>query len=138
MPAGYSTTPLARKIGIHSGDRITYLDPPPDWCIPDLPEGLVSGTLVPGETGVDVLIAFCRSLAALRDAVPIAEAAIAADGMVWFAWPRRAGGYMSDVTDNAIRDEILPRGLVDVKVAALDEAWSGLKIVWRKERRGRR
>jgi hypothetical protein len=56
-------------------------------------------------------------------------------GMVWIAWPRKAGGHVSDISENGIRDVVLPHGLVDVKVAALDEDWSGLKVVWRREKR---
>jgi hypothetical protein len=61
--------------------------------------------------------------------------AIMPDGCLWVAWPRRAAGHTSDITDNVVREIVLPRGLVDVKVAALSDDWSGLKIVWRKERR---
>ena len=57
------------------------------------------------------------------------------DGALWLAWPRRAGGHRSDITDNEIRAVVLPLGLVDIKVAALDDDWSGLKVVWRKELR---
>jgi hypothetical protein len=60
---------------------------------------------------------------------------IAPDGLLWLAWPRRAGGHTSDITDNVVREIVLPTGMVDTKVAALDQDWSALKFVWRKELR---
>jgi hypothetical protein len=84
---------------------------------------------------VDVLIVFVREAAAL-DRLEDLGRRIFPDGALWVAWPRRAAGHVSDVTENGIRDAVLPHGLVDVKVAAIDENWSGLKIVWRTERRG--
>jgi hypothetical protein len=82
-----------------------------------------------------VVIAFHREAAELSRVEALGQA-IYPDGMVWIAWPRKAGGHESDITENAIRDAVLPHGLVDVKVAALDDDWSGLKVVWRLERRG--
>jgi hypothetical protein len=82
------------------------------------------------------VIAFHRAAAELAARVDTLGQAIYPDGMVWIAWPRKAGGHESDITENAIRDAVLPHGLVDVKVAALDDDWSGLKVVWRLERRG--
>jgi hypothetical protein len=90
---------------------------------------------VSGDCQADLLLAFFPAIAALRAAVPALAEMITVDGALWVAWPRRAGGHTSDITDNAIRDAVLPLGLVDVKVAALDEDWSGLKLVWRKELR---
>jgi hypothetical protein len=87
---------------------------------------------------VDLAILFCTGLAALRRRVPGVEAGIPAAGALWVAWPRRAGGHTSDLTDVVVRNELLPLGLVDVKVAALDDDWSGLRFVWRKELRAAR
>ncbi len=85
--------------------------------------------------GAEVVVAFFGTLAALgRDAERLA-AAIVPNGTVWVAWPRKAAGHVSDLSDEAVRATMLPTGLVDVKVAALDEHWSGLKFVWRKELR---
>jgi hypothetical protein len=82
-----------------------------------------------------VLIAFFWDLGALTRDVPELAHQMSPDGALWVAWPRKAAGHKSDITDNEIRAAILPLGLVDVKVAALDEDWSGLKLVWRKELR---
>jgi hypothetical protein len=80
-------------------------------------------------------VAFFSELAALNRQIEDLARRITVDGGLWIAWPRRAGGHQSDITDNEIRAAVLPLGLVDVKVAALDEDWSGLKVVWRKELR---
>ena len=82
----------------------------------------------------DVIIAFVRTAAEL-DRVEPSGSAIFPDGALWIAWPRKAAGHVSDVTENAIREAALPLGLVDVKVAAIDDDWSGLKLVWRREKR---
>ena len=82
------------------------------------------------------MIAFQRSAADLEAGIEGLGRAVFPDGAVWIAWPRRAAGHESDITENGIRDVVLPLGLVDVKVAAIDDNWSGLKLVWRRERRG--
>jgi hypothetical protein len=82
-----------------------------------------------------VLVAFFRSRGELAAALPSLSERIFPDAAVWIAWPRRAAGHESDIRDQDIRDLALPIGLVDVKVAALAEDWSGLRLVWRTERR---
>jgi len=134
--AGYSSTPLARKLGIKPGHRVALLGAPQGWSIEDLPEG-VQPRRRPGGTH-DVVLAFFTSRAALERRLPALGAALSADGALWVAWPRKAAGHESDIGENGLRELILPTGLVDVKVAALDEDWSGLKFVWRKELRTRR
>ena len=89
---------------------------------------------LPRSGSADVVLLFVRRAAELNT-IQAAGEMIFPDGAVWVAWPRKAGGHVSDITENDIRDASLPHGLVDVKVAALDHDWSGLKIVWRKERR---
>lgn len=83
-----------------------------------------------------MVIAFLRSGAELRRRVPRLVRSVGADSSLWLAWPRKAAGHVSDLTEQSLRDELLPAGLVDVKVAALDEDWSGLCFVWRRELRG--
>ncbi len=80
------------------------------------------------------MIAFVRSAAGLDRIEPLGKR-IFPDGSLWIAWPRKAAGHVSDMTENAIRDAALPLGLVDVKVAAIDDDWSGLKLVWRRAKR---
>jgi hypothetical protein len=122
--AGYSATPQAHKLGLKPGLRVAVIGAPPGWTFDDPPD-LVRVTRGP----VDVLVAFVRSAAQLRPAA-WGERIFPA-GALWIAWPRRAAGHVSDVTENGIRAAVLPLGLVDVKVAAIDDDWSGLKIVWR-------
>jgi hypothetical protein len=83
----------------------------------------------------DVVVAFFTERASMAGAVAILSRSITVDGALWLAWPRRAGGHRSDITDNVVRELALPIGLVDVKVAALDQDWSAVKFVWRKEHR---
>jgi hypothetical protein len=131
--AGYSGTPLAKKLGIKEGQRLTLVDAPPEWTVPDLPANVEVGAGL--QEPADVVIAFHREAAELSSRIETLGEAIRPNGMVWIAWPRKAGGHDSDITENGIRDVVLPLGLVDVKVAALDDDWSGLKVVWRRERR---
>ncbi len=131
--AGYSSTPLWKKVGIKENQRLALVDAPEGWAVPDLPSGV---EVAAGLGSANVVIAFHRDAAELAARVEALGRAIYPDGMVWIVWPRRAGGHDSDITEHGIRDVVLPQGLVDVKVAALDDDWSGLKVVWRRERRG--
>lgn len=129
-----SATPLARKLGIRAGAAVALVGAPPRWAIPDLPEGVAVGNGL-GADPVDVVVAFVRARAEVAAGLPALRAAIRRDGSLWFAWPRRAGGHTSDVTESGLREDVLPCGLVDTKVAALDADWSGLRFVWRRELR---
>jgi hypothetical protein len=130
---GYSGTPLARKIGIKAGQRVRLVDGPRDWEIPGLPEGceVEDG----GPEGADVTVAFFRERAELAARAPGLVRDLSDAAMLWIARPRRAAGHSSDITENDLWDLFLPLGVVDVKVAALGEDWSGLKFVRRKENR---
>jgi hypothetical protein len=130
MTAGYSATPQARKLGIKPGMRVGFESVPDGWQLDDPPP-----IVDPAGASADVVIWFVRTAAELADTRTYGGR-IFPHGALWIAWPRRAAGHESDVTENGIRDAVLPLGLVDVKVAAIDQDWSGLKIVWRKERRG--
>lgn len=126
--AGYTSTPQARKLGLKPGLRVTLVDAPPGWALDDPP-----AIELVDDGPADVLLAFVRSAADLDPAAWGAR--IFPDGALWVLWPRRAAGHVSDITDNTVRAAVLPLGLVDVKVAAVDDDWSGLKIVWRRENR---
>ena len=139
--AGYSGTPLAKKLGIKDGGVLALVDAPPSWSVPDLPDGVTvardtaaSRRRGTGLAEVDVALVFCRAAADVA-AVPLLMGSLAAGSALWVAWPRKAGGHVSDVDENLLREVLLPTGVVDVKVAALDVDWSGLKFVWRKENR---
>jgi hypothetical protein len=136
--SGYSGSPLWKKLGCKPGGRLLSRDAPQGWRVEELPDPTATGTLADGEPAGDardVAVAFFSARAELAAAIESLGASIFPDGAVWIAWPRRAGGHHSDIREQDIRDVALPLGLVDVKVAALDENWSGLKLVWRKERR---
>jgi len=130
-PGGYSGTPLARKLGIRPGDLVALVGAPRGWTVPDLPQGArVRRTL---GAGAEVVIAFVRRAANLEAVVGNAAAVLGPEEALWLLWPRRTGGHDSDVTENLLREVVLPTGLVDVKVAAVGEDWSGLRFVWRRE-----
>jgi len=130
--AGYSKTPLGKKLGIKPGATLALDEAPAGWAVPDLPEGVI--TVADGEPA-DVIVAFFRASAELPDRLPELARRIFPTGGLWLAWPRRAGGHDSDITENGLRDLALPLGIVDNKVAAIDEDWSGLRVVWRVEHR---
>jgi len=142
--AGYSGTPLWKKLGVKPAGRLLLLGAPTGWSVGELPEDAVEtharpgpGAPAAGTAGAaqDVTIVFVRSLQELAGAIEPLSQRIFPDGAMWVAWPRRAGGHESDVREQDIRDLALPLGIVDVKVAAIDEDWSGLRLVWRRERR---
>ena len=133
---GYSGTPLARKLGIKVNDRLALVGAPRDFGIEGLPQGVLVARR--SRADADVVVAFFRELPSLQASVgPLAET-LGASAALWIAWPRRAAGGTSDITDVDVRAAGLACGLVDVKVAAIGEAWSGLKFVWRMERRASR
>ncbi len=132
-PAGYSGTPLAKKLGVKGGHTLVLLGAPAGWSIPDLGADVEIRTDL--RKAPDVVLAFVRSRRELARSSPRLVQAMDAHASLWVVWPRRAGGHVSDVTEQSLRDELLPTGLVDTKVAALDDDWSGLRFVWRRERR---
>jgi hypothetical protein len=131
----------AGKLGLKPGLRLGIVNRPDGWDLADPPAGLAGAdTAADTDTGsgsADVLIAFFTDAAGMAAELPALAQRIYPDGAIWAAWPRRAGGHHSDITDNVVREIALPLGLVDVKVAAIDEDWSGLRLVWRVENRGR-
>ena len=122
---------VVRKLGIRPGHEVALVGAPPGWPMAPLPDGVHMVRRRPARP-VDVVVAFFRRYGDLEKSLSPLSGAITSDGALWLAWPRRAGGHTSDITDNAVRGAALPLGLVDVKVAALDEDWSALKFVWRK------
>lgn len=133
--SGYSGTPLVEKLGIAPGARAAWLDAPAHFAelLGPLPDGVTVKTSLRG--GADVAVCFVTSRTVLAKRVAVLRRAIAPDGMAWIAWPKRSSGVPTDVTEDVVRDVALPTGLVDVKVCAIDETWSGLKLVIRKELR---
>jgi hypothetical protein len=132
VTTGPSGSPQARKLGLTSGQRLSLDAPPAGWTLIDPP---VDVTVVAPSQAADVIIAFFTAAAQIPDRLPDLVQRIYPSGALWIAWPRRAGGHESDITDNVIRREALSHGVVDVKVAAIDDDWSGLRFVWRTEHR---
>ncbi len=128
MAAGSSGTPQARKLGIKPGLRVALDSPPAGWRLQDPPGGLRPAD---PDGAADVIVAFFAAAAQIPDRLPGLAERIRPNGAIWAAWPRRAGGHDSDITDNVVRAHALELGLVDVKVAAIDEDWSGQRLVWR-------
>ncbi len=129
MTAGYSGTPLIKKLGIKPGQRIAIIGSPPDYwdLLRPLPEGV---QVVEAGTGaLDVLHLFFTNKDAMRAGLARHAGAIAPDGMIWVSWPKKASGVVSDLSEDDIREAALALGLVDIKVAAVDSTWSGLKLV---------
>ena len=133
--AGYSGTPLAKKLGIRDGQRGLTLNEPPDYLrlIGPIPDGVRLSSRF--RKDVDLCHYFTRQAADLKGKLPKLKNVIRQNGMIWVSWPKKASGVTTDVTEDIIRDVALPIGLVDVKVCAVDETWSGLKLVIRKELR---
>jgi hypothetical protein len=132
-PAGTSGRPQAAKLGLRAGQRVHLHHPPPGWALADPPDGLLDA----GPDGpADLIIAFFTAEAELAGELDGLARRIFPAGALWAAWPRRAAGHRSDITDNVVRQHALPIGVVDVKVAAVDDDWSGLRLVWRTANRG--
>jgi hypothetical protein len=128
--AGYSGTPLPRKLGLAPGQRISLTAAPPGFArsLVPLPDGAVQVARGP----VDLAVVFVRSRGALAAALPGARDRLDPDGALWVSWPKRSSGVETDLTEGVVRDLALTAGLVDVKVCAVDETWSGLKLVFRR------
>jgi hypothetical protein len=141
--AGYSGTPLAKKLGVKQGHRLLLTNAPDGWTIPGLPPDVTVGRGAPrasgaagtGDITADVIVVFSRSFRQLERDLADLTSRLPATSSLWIAWPRRAAGHTSDITENGLRELLLPVGVVDVKVAALDNDWSGLKFVWRRANR---
>jgi hypothetical protein len=133
--AGYSGTPLVRKLGYRAGMAAAHVDAPPAFAglLDGLPDHVRIREHLRGHA--DLVVCFVTERARLKARAPVLRRAIAPDGMAWVAWPKRSSGVATDVTEDVIREEVLPVGLVDVKVCAIDATWSGLKLVVRRELR---
>jgi hypothetical protein len=129
--AGYSGTPLPRKLGIKPGARIGLFDAPADFgaTLGPLPDGVIQTTSLRGS--LDVAVYFTTRRAALARRFPALARAVAPAGSLWISWPKKASGRATDLDENVVRAIGLEKGLVDVKVCAVDETWSGLKFVVR-------
>jgi hypothetical protein len=144
---GYSGTPLPKKLGIAAGRRVLLVGAPAGFALGPLPDGVELAAVPAGGPAAepaagrgaghpagepyDVVLAFCPDLATLEACFADLAGRIPAAGALWICWPKRASGVATDLTENTVRDLGLAGGLVDVKVAAVDATWSGLKFVYR-------
>jgi hypothetical protein len=129
--AGYSGTPLVQKIGIKPGHRLVLRNHPASFLsdLGKLPDDVVATERLAGEA--DVVVFFTDRRSALEKDFPALAGKLRPNGMLWIAWPKRTSGKATDLDENLVRDTGLGFGLVDVKVCAIDETWSGLKFVIR-------
>lgn len=133
--AGYSGTPLTKKLGITESCHLFVCHAPPDYfnLLQPLPANVVLESSVSKQT--NIVHIFMDAKNALRTKLQFLRTAIKADGIVWVSWPKKASKVPTDITEDTIREIALPLGFVDVKVCAINEIWSGLKLVIRKELR---
>jgi len=138
--AGYSATPLARKLGIKEGFRLGFVNSPKGFKkeLGDLPPKVkISSGHLPAP--LDLIIFFTDTERTLKIEFPILAEKLRADGMLWIAWPKKSSGVSTDLSFGNVQQTGLQAGLVDVKICAINEIWSGLKFVYRvKDRKSRR
>ena len=136
QPAGYSGTPLPRKLGIGPGDELALIGAPDgfDAQLGPLPDVVVHTDLA-DDARYDVIVAFVTWQPELADVLDRARPAMAPACGLWIAWPKKAARVPTDITEDVIREIALPTGLVDNKVCAIDQTWSGLRLVIRRELR---
>jgi len=131
--SGYSGTPLVKKLGIKEGFRVGLVNPPNNFLktLGSLPENVKIVTRL--TKPLDLIMLFSGSERSLKRDFPRLAAKIAANGMLWVAWPKKSSGVRTDLSFDNVQSVGLQAGLVDVKICAMDEVWSGLKFVYRLE-----
>jgi ABC-type Na+ transport system ATPase subunit NatA len=141
--AGYSGTPLPRKLGIKEGASVALLREPDGFreTLGELPDGVSVTTRAsvpwnsPAGGNLDVVVAFFTRRVELEKRLPALMDTMDVDGALWISWPKRSAGVETDITEDTLREVGLPLGMVDNKVCAIDETWSGLRLVYRRENR---
>ncbi|MEM8656871.1 MAG: DUF3052 family protein [Pseudomonadota bacterium] len=132
---GYSGTPLAKKLSLKPGMRVIF-EGMPESVLSNITESIPDLTVFSRpKTQVDAIHIFTTQASTLRKRLPKAQTQIQQNGFIWVSWPKKASKVPTDITEDTIREVALPMGLVDVKVCAVDEVWSGLKLMIRKELR---
>ena len=135
--AGYSGTPLAKKLGIGTGHRVWLAQAPANYrtLIAPLPDGVTFTTKPSNAT--DVAHVFASKRRELKKTLRSLRSTLRPDAAIWVSWPKKSSKVPTDITEDVIREVALPMGLVDIKVCAVDETWSGLKLVVRRELRSK-
>jgi Protein of unknown function (DUF3052) len=133
--AGYSGTPLAKKLGLRDGSRIFLQDAPRNFLglLAPLPDRVSLVDRIAGDT--DIVHIFSKEKGRLSKALATSLKKMKSDAVIWVSWPKKSSKVPTDITEDTIREIALPLGLVDIKVCAIDDIWSGLKLVVRKEKR---
>ena len=135
MNTGYSGTPLAKKLSLRDGMRV-WFDAMPEDVFDEIAEYALELTFVANPAdGIDAAHVFVTERSVLEARLKSLRQQITPDGQVWVSWPKQASGVPTDITEDTIRELCLPLGYVDTKVCAIDEVWSGLKLVIRKDLR---
>jgi Protein of unknown function (DUF3052) len=132
---GYSGTPLPKKLGLKESGTMVLLNVPPgmEQLMVPMPAGAKLMSKLADMN--DLVVLFCCDMAALKKSLPPTSRKLRADGSLWISWPKKSSKLFVDLTEDGIRTIALPTGLVDVKVCAVNEDWSGLKLMVRKEKR---
>lgn len=135
MPVGYSGKPLFEKLGVKADATLVVVNAPKDYKA--LLEGPPPSVRITSTVGREprMVHLFCSSVADLKKRLADLTARLARDGMIWVSWPKKTSRVPTDITEDRIREVAFPLGLVDVKVCAVSDVWSGLKLVIRKENR---
>jgi hypothetical protein len=130
---GYSGTPLPKKLGIKEGSRVAILNGPAGFAatLGELPPGATTTAKLAGKASYDVVVAFVTRRADLAPRIAAARPRLTTAGAIWIAWPKKASKMPTDMTEDVVREVALPTGLVDNKVCAIDDTWSGLRLVVR-------
>jgi hypothetical protein len=135
MTAGYSGTPLAKKLSLSAGQRAWFEGMPSSVRAEIAPEAMGVEVLPAPAGPIDAAHVFVTERAKLEEAIARLLPLLAPTGFLWISWPKKASKVPTDITEDTIREVALPTGLVDVKVCAVNEVWSGLKLMIRKDRR---
>ena len=135
--AGYSGTPLAKKLGFKENFKVYTINAPANYAelLEFLPDGVIFFKKL--QNDLDMIHLFSSSKTELTGILKESLQAIKSNGMIWISWPKKSSKIPSEISEDTVREVALPLGLVDVKVCAVDEIWSGLKLVIRKENRGK-
>jgi hypothetical protein len=131
--AGYSGTPLPQKLGLKPGARFGLVRPPDGFArtLGELPAGVAAREVAAGKSQFDVIVCFAPTMAEVARRIPALKTRLDPAGGLWMAWPKKASGLATDVGENGVRAVGLAAGLVDNKVCAIDDVWSGLRFVFR-------
>lgn len=135
MSSGYSGTPLPQKLGLARGMRVWFHHMPDSVRDEIDPEAIGLDEMVAASDGLQAAHIFVTDRVELERQLAALRQLIAPNGFIWVSWPKKAAKVATDVTEDVVREVALPKGLVDVKVCAVDAVWSGLKLVIRKEHR---